>query len=59
LTCAAWDNCRSAWVRDTRLVFLPGEPADLGERIKPLDLYRCEKCGRLEFYGHNFSLPER
>jgi hypothetical protein len=36
-----------------------GELADLGEKIKPLDLYRCEKCGRLEFYDHDFSLPER
>ena len=30
----------------------------LGEQIKPLDLYRCEKCGRLEFYDYDFSLPE-
>jgi len=39
--------------------FFLGELADLGEKIKPLDLYRCEKCGRLEFYDHDFSLPER
>jgi hypothetical protein len=39
--------------------FFLGELADLGETIKPLDLYRCEKCGRLEFYDHDFSLPER
>jgi hypothetical protein len=39
--------------------FLLGELADLGESIKPLDLYRCEKCGRLEFYDHDFSLPQR
>jgi hypothetical protein len=39
--------------------FFLGELADLGEQIKPLDLYRCEKCGRLEFYDHDFSLPER
>ncbi len=37
--------------------FLLGEWADLSEKIKPLDLYRCEKCGRLEFYDHDFSLP--
>jgi hypothetical protein len=36
-----------------------GEWADYGESVKPLDLYRCEKCGRLEFYDHDFSLPER
>ena len=39
--------------------FFLGEWADLSEQIKPLDLYRCEKCGRLEFYDHDFSLPER
>ena len=39
--------------------FFLGEWADLGEQIKPLDLYRYEKCGRLEFYDHDFSLPER
>ena len=39
--------------------FFLGELADLGESIRPLDLYRCEKCGRLEFYDHDFSLPER
>ena len=35
------------------------ELADLGETIKPLDFYRYEKSGRLEFYDHNFSLPNR
>jgi hypothetical protein len=39
--------------------FIPGEIADLGEKIAPLDLYRCEECGRLEFYDHDFSLPEK
>jgi hypothetical protein len=39
--------------------FFLGELADLGEKIAPLDLYRCEKCGRLEFYDHDFSLPEK
>jgi hypothetical protein len=32
---------------------------DMNFKTKPLDLYRCEKCGRLEFYDHDFSLPER
>jgi hypothetical protein len=39
--------------------FFLGELADLGETVKPLDLYRCETCGRLEFYDHDFSLPKR
>jgi hypothetical protein len=39
--------------------FFLGELADLGEKVNPLDLYRCEKCGRLEFYDHDFSLPDR
>jgi hypothetical protein len=39
--------------------FFLGELADLGETIKPLDLFRCEKCGRLEFYDLDFSLPRR
>jgi hypothetical protein len=38
--------------------FFLGELADLGETIKSMDLYRCEKCGRLEFYDHDFSLPQ-
>lgn len=36
-----------------------GELADVSESVKSLDMYRCEKCGRLEFYDHDFSLPER
>ena len=39
--------------------FFLGELADLGESVKPLDLYRWETCGRLEFYDHDFSLPQR
>jgi hypothetical protein len=39
--------------------FFLGELADLSETVKPLDVYRCEKCGRLEFYDHDFSLPHR
>jgi predicted nucleic-acid-binding Zn-ribbon protein len=38
--------------------FLFGEWADMGESVRPLDIYRCEKCGRLEFYDHDFSLPQ-
>jgi len=37
--------------------FFFGEWAELGERILPLDLYRCTRCGRLELYDHDFSLP--
>ena len=39
--------------------FFLAELGELSERIKPLDLYRCEKCGRLEFYDHDFRLPEK
>jgi hypothetical protein len=39
--------------------FFFGELMDLGESVKPLDMYRCESCGRLEFYDHDFSLPRR
>lgn len=39
--------------------FFLGELADLGESIKALDMYRCDACGRLEFYDHDMSLPER
>ena len=35
-----------------------GEWADVGEGIMPLDVYRCPQCSRLEFYDHDFSLPE-
>jgi hypothetical protein len=36
-----------------------GEWADVTEGVRPLDAYRCPQCGRLEFYDHDFSLPER
>jgi hypothetical protein len=36
-----------------------GEWADMGESVRPLDAYRCPQCARLEFYDHDFSLPER
>jgi hypothetical protein len=35
-----------------------GEWADMSEGARPLDAYRCPKCSRLEFYDHDFSLPE-
>ena len=35
-----------------------GEWADAGEGVMPLDVYRCRQCSRLEFYDHDFSLPE-
>jgi hypothetical protein len=36
-----------------------GDWAEVSEGIRPLDAYRCPQCGRLEFYDHDFSLPER
>jgi hypothetical protein len=36
-----------------------GEWADMGETILALDLYRCPQCSRLEFYDHDFSLPNK
>ena len=36
-----------------------GEWADVSEGVRPLDAYRCSQCGRLEFYDHDFSLPQR
>ena len=37
--------------------FLFGGWADLGEGIILLDAYCCPRCSRLEFYDHDFSLP--
>lgn len=31
--------------------------SDLGESVIYLDTYRCESCGRIEFFDHDFSLP--
>jgi hypothetical protein len=36
-----------------------GELADMGERVLSLDVYRCPQCSRLEFYDHDFSLPNK
>jgi hypothetical protein len=38
---------------------LLGEWADMSEGVLSLDAYRCPQCARLEFYDHDFSLPER
>lgn len=37
--------------------FLLGAWADVDERVIHLDTYRCETCGRLEFFDKDFSLP--
>ena len=39
--------------------FFFGAYAELEERLVGLDLYRCTRCGRLELYDHDFSLPKR
>lgn len=36
-----------------------GEWADIGEGVVPLDVYRCERCKRVEFYDLDLSLPSR
>ena len=36
-----------------------GEWAELGEEMWPLDIYRCKKCGHLELYDLDFSLPKQ
>lgn len=36
-----------------------GDWADIGEKVLYFDLYRCESCGRLEFFDNDFSLPSR
>ncbi|MGH7598376.1 MAG: hypothetical protein ACREOI_18625 [bacterium] len=36
-----------------------GEWADVGETVLHLDVYRCPQCSRLEFYDHDFSLPNK
>ena len=38
---------------------LLGEWADMGEGIFPLDVYRCPRCKRVEFFDLDESLPER
>lgn len=36
-----------------------GAWADMGEKVVYFDLYRCRQCGRLEFFDHNLSLPNK
>ena len=36
-----------------------GNLADVAETVLAFDVYRCQGCGRLEFYDHDFSLPSR
>jgi hypothetical protein len=38
---------------------LIGEWADMGEGVFPLDVYRCPRCKRVEFFDIDESLPER
>ncbi len=38
---------------------LLGAWADMGEKVIYFDLYRCENCGRLEFFDNDRSLPAR
>ena len=54
-----WSTADPDRRREPGLAVRSRELADLGESIKPLDLDRCEKCGRLEFYDHDLSFPER
>ena len=38
---------------------LLGEWADVTEGVFPLDVYRCHRCRRVEFFDLDLSLPER
>ena len=38
---------------------LLGDMADVTEGVFPLDVYRCERCKRVEFFDLDLSLPER
>jgi hypothetical protein len=35
-----------------------GTWAEVGEGVLPLDVYRCPKCRRIEFFDEDLSLPE-
>ena len=39
--------------------FWLGEWAELSERIVRLDVYRCSRCGHLEFFDFDGSLPAK
>jgi hypothetical protein len=36
---------------------LLGNLADVDEEVLPLDVYRCSKCKRVEFFDLDLSLP--
>jgi hypothetical protein len=38
---------------------LLGEWADVTEGVLPLDVFRCPRCRRVEFFDLDLSLPER
>jgi hypothetical protein len=38
---------------------LLGELADMTEGVLPLDVYRCPRCRRVEFFDLDLSLPTR
>ena len=38
---------------------LIGEWADMSEGVFPLDVYRCDRCKRVEFFDLDLSLPSR
>ena len=38
---------------------LLGELADVTESVLPLDVYRCPRCKRVEFFDLDLSLPPR
>ncbi len=38
---------------------LLGEFADISEGVFPLDVYRCSRCKRVEFFDLDESLPAR
>jgi len=37
--------------------FLSAGLADIGEDVLPLDVYRCGRCKRLEFFDLDLSIP--
>ena len=36
-----------------------GKWAELGEQMWPIDIYRCKKCGHLELFDLDQSLPKK
>ena len=39
--------------------FLFGNWADINEKVIYFDIYRCDNCGRLEFFDLDKSLPRK